>query len=336
MKVSLNWLSQYVDVPSDTKAFCDRLDLTGTGVEGVERTGASFDHVVTAQVVEKKPHPDSDHMWVTKVDVGKYNLGEDGAPEPLQIVCGAQNFNEGDHIVTALIGAHLPGDVHIKKSKLRGVVSWGMNCSARELGLGSDHAGIMILPADAPVGMPLADYLKLSDTVLDLEITPNRPDCLSMCGMAREVGAMYRKDVTYPLYELTEDETLPAASDLVDVDIADPDRSRRYSLRVIQDVHVGPSPDWLAQRVTGRRRALHQQHRRRDQLHHVPVRPAASRLRLRQGEGRRRQGAHRRARRARRREADHARRHRAHADAGHDRHRHARAPHRAGRRHGRA
>ncbi len=250
MKVSLNWLSQYVDVPSDTKAFCDRLDLTGTGVEGVERTGASFDHVVTAQVVEKKPHPDSDHMWVTKVDVGKYNLGEDGAPEPLQIVCGAQNFNEGDHIVTALIGANLPGDVHIKKSKLRGVVSWGMNCSARELGLGSDHAGIMILPADAPVGMPLADYLKLSDTVLDLEITPNRPDCLSMCGMAREVGAMYRKDVTYPLYELTEDETLPAASDLVDVDIADPNRSRRYSLRVIKDVHVGPSPDWLAQRVT--------------------------------------------------------------------------------------
>ena len=98
----------------------------------------------------------------------------------MQIVCGAKNFNQGDHVVVATIGAVLPGDFKIKKSKLRGVVSCGMNCSARELGIGSDHDGIMILPEDAPVGMPLADYLKLSDTVLDLEITPNRPDCLSI------------------------------------------------------------------------------------------------------------------------------------------------------------
>ena len=248
MKVSLKWLSEYVNVPADTQAFCDRLDLTGTGVEGVDKTGAAFDHVVTAKVVTKKPHPDSDHMWVCMVDVGQ--TGADGAPEPLQIVCGAQNFNEGDHIVTALVGAELPGDVKIKKSKLRGVVSNGMNCSMRELGLGGDHEGIMILPEDAPVGMPFADYAKLSDTVLDLEITPNRPDCLSMVGMAREVGAMYRTPVTFPLYELEEDASEPSVGELADVAIADEDRCRRYTARVIKNVKIGPSPDWLVERVT--------------------------------------------------------------------------------------
>lgn len=249
MKVSLKWLSEYVDIPSDLKAFCDRLDLTGTGVEGVEKTGAAFDHIVTAKVLEKEPHPDSDHMWVTKIDVGANNVDADGNPEPLQIVCGAQNFNAGDHIVTAMIGATLPGDFTIKKSKLRGVVSMGMNCSARELGLGNDHDGIMILPEDAPVGVPFAEYMKLSDTVLDLEITPNRPDCLSMVGMAREVGAMYREDVTLPIYELEEDESLPNVEDLATVEIEDPERCARYTARIIKDVKIGPSPDWLAERV---------------------------------------------------------------------------------------
>ena len=250
MKVSLKWLNEYVDVPSDLKAFCDRLDLTGTGVEGVEKMGAAFDHVVTAQVLEKKHHPDSDHMWVCKVDVGENNLGEDGNPEPLQIVCGAQNFNAGDHIVTALVGAELPGDIKIKKSKLRGITSFGMNCSARELGLGNDHDGIMILPEDAPVGMPFAEYAGMSDTVLDLEITPNRPDCLSMVGMAREVGAMYRADVAFPLYELEEAKNKPNVSELATVEIEDPSRCARYTARVIKNVKIGSSPQWLAERVT--------------------------------------------------------------------------------------
>ncbi|HAM16620.1 MAG TPA: phenylalanine--tRNA ligase subunit beta [Eggerthellaceae bacterium] len=250
MKVSLKWLNEYVDVPGDLKAFCDRLDLTGTGVEGVERTGDSFGKIVTAQVLEKEPHPDSDHMWVCKVDVGANNVDADGNPEPLQIVCGAQNFNAGDHIVTALIGATLPGDFTIKKSKLRGVTSMGMNCSERELGLGNDHDGIIVLPPDAPVGVPFADYMQMSDTVLDLEITPNRPDCLSMVGMAREVGAMYRSDVAFPLYELEEDASLPNVADLATVEIEDPARCARYTARVIKNVKIGPSPAWLAERVT--------------------------------------------------------------------------------------
>lgn len=254
MKVSLKWLSEYVEVPEDLKAFCDRLDLTGTGVEGIERTGDIYDHVVTGQILEKVAHPDSDHMWVTKVDVGAANVNKDGNPEPLQIVCGAQNFNQGDHVVVATIGAVLPGDFKIKKSKLRGVVSCGMNCSARELGIGSDHDGIMILPEDAPIGMPLADYLKLSDTILDLEITPNRPDCLSMVGMAREVGAMYARDFKNPLDEmeasLQEGTDLPSVDELATVTVEDVDRCPRYTARVIKNVKVGPSPDWLAERVT--------------------------------------------------------------------------------------
>ena len=167
---------------------------TGTEVESIDTVGEAYHKIVTAKVVSKEAHPDSDHLWVTLVDVGANNVDADGNPEPLQIVCGAQNFNEGDHIVTAMVGAELPGDVHIKKGKLRGVVSCGMNCSQRELGLSGDHEGIWILPEDAPVGMPLAQYLGSSDTVLDCEITPNRPDCLSMIGIAREVGAIYDRD----------------------------------------------------------------------------------------------------------------------------------------------
>ncbi|MDU5613316.1 MAG: phenylalanine--tRNA ligase subunit beta, partial [Slackia sp.] len=247
MKISLKWLSEYVEVPSDVQAFCDRLDLTGTGVEGVERLGDTFDHIVTGRVVSKDAHPDSDHMWVCQVDVGKANLGVDGAPEPLQIVCGAQNFNAGDHVVVALVGAELPGGIKIKKSKLRGVASCGMNCSARELGFGSDHTGIMILPEDAPVGVPFAEYQGLADTVLDLEITPNRPDSLSVVGFAREVGAMYDVDFRMPERALQEsDERIDGQ---VSVEVTDAALSPRYTARLIRGVKVGPSPDWLVERL---------------------------------------------------------------------------------------
>lgn len=251
MKVSLKWLSEYVDVPSDVKAFCDRLDVTGTGVEGIAQTGAQFNKVICGKVLTKVPHPDSDHMFVTTIDVGAYHTDEQGNAQPLQVVCGAQNFNEGDHVVTALCGAVLPGDFAIKKAKKRGVWSFGMNCSRSELGLppreGED--GIMILPDDAPVGVPFAEYAGLADTILDLEITPNRPDCLSMLGMAREVGAMYKRDVFTPLFDVEEDSALMPASKQVSVEIANPDRAKRYTARVIEGVKIAPSPDWLAERV---------------------------------------------------------------------------------------
>lgn len=245
MKVSLKWLSDYVEVPADTKAFCDRLDLTGTGVEGVEKLGANFDHVVVGHVLTCEDHPDSDHMHVVTVDVAQ--------GEPLQIVCGAPNIAAGIKVPVACVGAHLPGDVKIKKGKLRGVVSNGMCCSQRELGFGSDHSGIWVLPEDAPVGMPIADYLNQTDTVLDLEITPNRPDCLSMVGFAREVGAMYRTEYKHPVHEMAAklqlDDSGEALEDMVNISVADAKRCPRYTARVIRGVKIGPSPDWMVERL---------------------------------------------------------------------------------------
>lgn len=242
MKVSLKWLSDYVDVPSDIKEFCDRLDLTGTGVEGVEKLGSAYDGVVVGHVLTCEPHPDSDHMHVVTVDVG--------AGEPVQIVCGAPNIAAGIKVPVATIGAVLPGDFKIKKSKLRGVTSCGMCCSKRELGMGTDHEGIWILPEDAACGQPIADYLKLTDTVLDLEITPNRPDCLSMVGMAREVGAMYQVPASDPLQGMAGKLEISAAEAAsVSVSIEDEVRCPRYTARVIRDCKVGPSPDWMVERL---------------------------------------------------------------------------------------
>ena len=248
MRISYEWLKTMVDVPEDPSDLVAEFVRTGTEVEAVEKVGADLANVVTAQVVSKKPHPDSDHMWLCQVSVGDRNVDADGNPVPLQIVCGAQNFEEGDHIVTAMIGAVLPGDFKIKKSKLRGVESCGMNCSARELGLGDDHEGIIILPKDAPIGMDYTDYLGMSDTVIDCEITPNRPDCLSMTGMAVEVAAMYDEDTHIELPSV-KNEQGPDAHDLVDVTIDDPELCQRYTARVVKNVKIGPSPDWLARRV---------------------------------------------------------------------------------------
>ncbi|MBN2939077.1 MAG: phenylalanine--tRNA ligase subunit beta, partial [Collinsella sp.] len=241
-------LKTMIDIPEDPKTLSDEYIRTGTEVEAIDTVGESFDHVVTAKVLTKIPHPDSDHMYVCSVDVGDKNLDTDGNPAPLQIVCGAQNFEAGDHIVTAMIGAELPGDVKIKKSKLRGVASFGMNCSARELGIGGDHAGIMILPEDAPIGMPFGEYYGSSDTVLDCEITPNRPDCLSMIGMARETGAIFDRDYHVELPAI-KSETGRATADELSVEIADEGLCDRYVARIVRNVKVGPSPDWMVKRL---------------------------------------------------------------------------------------
>lgn len=248
MRVSYDWLKTMIDVPESPKELSDEYIRTGTEVEAIDVVGESFEHVVTAQVLEKTPHPDSDHMYVCKVSVGDKNVDAEGNPEPLQIVCGAQNFEAGDHIVTAMIGAELPGGIKIKKSKLRGVASFGMNCSARELGIGGDHAGIMILPEDAPVGMPFGEYYGSSDTVLDCEITPNRPDCLSMIGMARETGAIFDRDYHVELPAI-KSETGRATADEISVEIADEGLCDRYVARIVRNVKVGPSPDWMVKRL---------------------------------------------------------------------------------------
>jgi len=153
-----------VELPEDPSELSREFIRTGTEVEAIETVGESFDHIVTAKVLSKEAHPDSDHLWVTMVDVGTNNVDAEGNPEPLQIVCGAQNFNEGDHIVTAMIGAELPGDIKIKKGKLRGVVSCGMNCSARELGL----RGVLFKRGGIQIGHLHRSGLRHSDLLISI------------------------------------------------------------------------------------------------------------------------------------------------------------------------
>lgn len=250
MRVSYEWLKGMVDIPDDPQDLVREFVRTGTEVEAVERVGADITKVVTAQVLEKVPHPNSDHMFVCKMDVGTHNVDEDGNPVPLQVVCGAQNFNQGDKTATALVGATLPGGVKIRRGRLRGIDSCGMNCSERELGLGGDHEGIMILPPDAPVGVDFVRWRRLSDTVIDCEITPNRPDCLSMVGMATEVSAMLDEDTHIELPKVqSESAAFGRSADLVDVRIDDASLCPRYTARVVRNVKIGPSPEWLAKRV---------------------------------------------------------------------------------------
>ena len=240
MRVSLSWLEEFVDVTLPVPELCERLDMTGTKVEAVHTLGAAIEGVVVGRVLSKEPHPDAEKLTYCSVDVGKN--------EPLKIVCGATNFAAGDHVAVACAGATLPDGTTIKKAKIRGLESHGMMCSAIELGVGSDAAGLLILPDDAPVGAPFAQYYGLADTVLELEVTPNRPDCLSMVGVSREVAAVTGRRAVAP-ETIPVEEGTPAA-DLVSVEINDAALCPRYTARVIRNVKVGPSPAWLADRIT--------------------------------------------------------------------------------------
>lgn len=239
MRVSLKWLRELVDVSLPVEQLCDRLDMTGTKVEAVHTLGEALEGVVVGEVLTKEPHPDADKLSYCSVDIG--------ADEPLRIVCGATNFRAGDKVPVACVGATLPGGLTIKRAKLRGLESQGMMCSATELQIGGDASGLLILPGDAPVGMPFAEYQGLSDTVLELEVTPNRPDCLSMVGVAREVAAV--TGLGYRIPESSVHEQGASASELVSVEIDDAELCPRYTARVIRGVKVGPSPAWLAERI---------------------------------------------------------------------------------------
>ena len=240
MLISLNWLKQYIDLDGiEISELENALTMIGQEVEKIDVKGENLEKVVTAKIVEKEMHPDSDHLTICKVDNGK---------EILQIVCGASNHKDGDKVVLAQIGARLAEDFVIKKGKIRGVESSGMLCSEEELGLGSDSSGIMILPEDAPIGMPLKEYLGVNDVVFELEITPNRPDCLSHIGIARELGAYYNKKVNYPSTEINS-ETGEKTEDNIKVEIENSDLSKRYVARIIKNVTVKESPAWLKERV---------------------------------------------------------------------------------------
>ncbi|HXU77908.1 MAG TPA: phenylalanine--tRNA ligase subunit beta, partial [Methylomirabilota bacterium] len=243
MKVTLNWLKQYIDVPWTAEELAERLTMLGLEVEGVQKLGGEFEGVVVAQVITRDKHPNADKLSLCRVN--------DGAGER-QIVCGAQNFKAGDKVPLILPGASLPAKpgeapFTIKVGKIRGVESHGMMCSPQELGLGDSVDGLLILKEDAKVGQSFAEYLGRSggDVIYDLEITPNRPDLNSVIGIAREISALSGKPLRRPEIKHAAVSSDVTAASLVSVRIDDPELCPRYTARVVRGVKVAPSPDWL-------------------------------------------------------------------------------------------
>ena len=238
MRVSLKWLRDYVDIDVDAKTLADQLTMAGLEVDAIEEAGPAFNGVVVAKILSVKPHPSADKLHLCEVSTGD---------QVLPIVCGAPNTHAGDRVALAIVGAVIPGGYVIKASRLRGELSEGMLCSEEELGIGDDNTGIMILPSDLPLGMDLKEALKLKDTVLDIGITPNRADCLSVLGIAREIAALTAKTIRYPRIAINEnDEDIKTISS---VTLDDPDFCPRYSARIIKNVTIKPSPAWMKERL---------------------------------------------------------------------------------------
>ncbi|NYV28048.1 phenylalanine--tRNA ligase subunit beta [Streptobacillus felis] len=236
MLISLNWLREYIDLDKniDIKELENALTMIGQEVEKIEKQGERLTKVLTAKVLEKVPHPNSDHISICQVDNGT---------EVLQVLCGAPNHKVGDIVAMAQIGAELEEGFVIKKAKIRGEESNGMLCSETEMKIGKDHDGIMILPQDTKLGIPMNEYLGLDDIVFELEITPNRPDCLSHLGIARELAAYYSKVLKVPTNEVVVE-----GKENVEISIEE-GLSNRYLARVIKGVKVGESPKWLKNRL---------------------------------------------------------------------------------------
>ena len=238
MIVTYNWIKEFVDCDLPAAELSHLLTMLGLEVERMEEIGGGMDEVVVARVAEKLQHPNADKLSLCKVDNGR---------ELLTIVCGAQNFKEGDFVALAQIGATLPGDFKIKRSKIRGEESFGMLCSEKELGLAAESEGIMILPENFVLGTPLFDALGTKDTVFEIGLTPNRADCLSVVGVAREIAAKLGKKVHYPGLEVVE--TGAPIGQIASVTIDSPELCPRYTARHIAGCTLAASPAWLANRL---------------------------------------------------------------------------------------
>ena len=237
MRISLSWLAAYVPLPP-TEDLARRLTAVGLEVEAVERVGAGLDGVVAARILSSERHPAAEKLAVCQVEAGA---------GPVQVVCGATNWKVGDVVPLATPGTRMPAGHRIDRASLRGVDSHGMLCSARELGLSDEASGLLVLPGDAVPGPPLAQVLGIEDVVLEVNVTPNRPDALSHLGIAREVAAATGATVAYPQAGLLQ--RAPPASASLRVSVEAPDRCFRYAARVVEGVRIGPSPSWLRQRL---------------------------------------------------------------------------------------
>lgn len=242
MQVSTKWLKDYIDIDLTADELAEKFTLAGIPVENVIKAGEGLEKVVTGRIEELKAHPDSDHLLICQMNVGEENL--------LQIVTGAQNVKEGQIVPVALVGANLPCGKKISKGKMRGVASNGMLCSADELKIEGDSSGIYILPDDTPIGLPAAFVLGLDDDILEFELTANRGDCFSVIGLVRELAVLTKKTARLPEIEVDEDDSAEASA-LVKIGIDAPDLCSRFSARVLTDVKLGPSPDWMVKRLEG-------------------------------------------------------------------------------------
>ena len=246
MDLSMKWLSDYIDLSDiDIKQFCHGMTMSGSKVEGYEKEGAEITGVVVGKILSVVPHENSDHLVVCSVDVGEEN--------PIQIVTGASNVNAGDLVPAALNGSTLPNNIKIKKGKLRGVESNGMLCSLGELGLTTHdfpyavEDGIFIIQEDCEPGQDIHDAIGFNDTSVEFEITSNRPDCLSVTGLAREASATFNKEINMPVPEFKGiDENI---DDALKVNVQNTNLCRRYCAGIVKNVKIEPSPRWMRERL---------------------------------------------------------------------------------------
>ncbi len=242
MLASIDWLKQYVDIAVTPEELAEKLTRVGLEVESVEHLGAGLEGVITGKVTQIERHPDSDHLWICQMDIG--------GPEIIQILTGAQNVHQYDMVPVAVIGSQLPNGMKLKKAKMRGLDSFGMLCSAEELGIDTklllpeQRNGIFILPADTPIGVDIKKVLGLDDVVLDIDLTANRGDCTNIIGLAREAAAVLNTELRMPEMAPAEAAGGDAAS-MVKIDIEIPELCQRFTTRVLKNIKVGPSPEWM-------------------------------------------------------------------------------------------
>ena len=236
MKVPFSWLNELVELDQDINTLSDQLTFIGLEVESVETLGSEFDGVVAGVVTHVQQHPNADKLKLCLVAYGE--------SEQMRVVCGAPNVMVGGVYPFAPVGTELPGGFTIKKAKIRGEESMGMLCAKDELGLGEDHSGLLELGSDVVAGTPFVEIWGAPETVIELEITPNRPDCLSMIGIAREIAALTNKPINLPK------KTVSNSNDSsMSVNVCDAEDTPRYTLRVIDGVEIGPSPQWMQKRL---------------------------------------------------------------------------------------
>ncbi|MBZ4414340.1 phenylalanine--tRNA ligase subunit beta [Myxococcus sp. XM-1-1-1] len=239
MKISVKWLGDYVALPPSVDELARKLTAAGLEIEGQESPAEGLRGVVVAQIKESVQHPNADKLSVTKIDAGGDAL--------IQVVCGAKNYKVGDKVPLATVGTKLPNGMEIKQAALRGVDSSGMLCSSKELGLSEESNGLLILSPDLKPGTPIAQALGLDDVVLEVNVTPNRPDALSHLGVAREVGVVTGAALKLPQPKPVESGS--PASEKVKVRVESPERCPRYAARVVENVTIKPSPQWMQERL---------------------------------------------------------------------------------------